>query len=142
MLRGELGTNRRLAFSRTGAIPGDVGNVRTQFIFMKCVLVHHGIPAVLHPDVPWLHRHSENGAYIMLVFRDIWCMCCVYIRNVQHHIDSIVLKAVRKEILVFHIREQLRLRQTRTFETKMVWSRSKLFGTLTSLLLKYCFRNS
>ena len=29
---------------------------------MKCVPVHHGIPAVLHRDVPWLHRHSENGA--------------------------------------------------------------------------------
>ena len=24
--------------------------------------MHHGIPAVLHRDVPWLHRHSENGA--------------------------------------------------------------------------------
>ena len=31
---------------------------------MKCVPVHHGIPAVLHRDVPWLHRHSENGALI------------------------------------------------------------------------------
>ena len=30
---------------------------------MKCVPVHHGIPAVLHRDEPWLHRHSENGAY-------------------------------------------------------------------------------
>ena len=30
---------------------------------MKCVPVHHGIPAVLHRDVPWLHRHSENGAF-------------------------------------------------------------------------------
>ena len=29
---------------------------------MKCVPVHHGIPAVLHRDEPWLHRHSENGA--------------------------------------------------------------------------------
>ena len=29
---------------------------------MKCVPVHHGIPAVLHRDVPWLHRNSENGA--------------------------------------------------------------------------------
>ena len=24
--------------------------------------MHHGIPAVLHRDEPWLHRHSENGA--------------------------------------------------------------------------------
>ena len=34
---------------------------------MKCVPVHHGIPAVLHRDEPWLHRHSENGAlsYVM-----------------------------------------------------------------------------
>ena len=24
--------------------------------------MHHGIPAVLHLDEPWLHRHSENGA--------------------------------------------------------------------------------
>ena len=22
----------------------------------------HGIPAALHRDVPWLHRHNENGA--------------------------------------------------------------------------------
>ena len=29
---------------------------------MKCVPVHHGIPAFLHRDEPWLHRHSENGA--------------------------------------------------------------------------------
>ena len=29
---------------------------------MKCVPVHYGIPAVLHRDEPWLHRHSENGA--------------------------------------------------------------------------------
>ena len=29
---------------------------------MKCVPVHHGIPAVLHRYEPWLHRHSENGA--------------------------------------------------------------------------------
>ena len=29
---------------------------------MKCVPVHHGVPAVLHRDEPWLHRHSENGA--------------------------------------------------------------------------------
>ena len=41
---------------------GNVGKMRTQFIFMKCVPVHHGIPAVLHRDEPWLHRHSENGA--------------------------------------------------------------------------------
>ena len=25
-------------------------------------MVHHGTPAVLHRDEPWLHRHSENGA--------------------------------------------------------------------------------
>ena len=33
---------------------------------MKCVPVHHGIPAVLHRDEPWLHRHSENGALSLL----------------------------------------------------------------------------
>ena len=55
---------------------------------------------------------------MMVVFHDIWCMCCVYIRNDHHHIDPVVLKAARKEFLVFHIREQLRLRQDRTFETK------------------------
>ena len=43
---------------------------------------------------------------MMVMFHDIWCMCCVYIRNVQHHIAPAVLKAARKEILVFHIREQ------------------------------------
>ena len=42
---------------------------------------------------------------MMVVFHDIWCMCCVYIRNVQHHIAPAVLKAARKEILVFHIRD-------------------------------------
>ena len=59
-----------------------------------------------------------NQTYMMVVFHNIWCMCCVYIRNVQHHIDTAILKADRKEILVFHIREQLRFRQARTFETK------------------------
>ena len=52
----------------------------------------------------------RNQTYMMVVFHDIWSMCCVYIRNVQHQIDPAVLKAARKEILVFHIREQLRLR--------------------------------
>ena len=33
---------------------------------MKCVPVHHGIPAVLNRDEPWLHRHSENGALNLL----------------------------------------------------------------------------
>ena len=27
--------------------------------------MHHGIPAVLHRDEPWLHRHSENGATLI-----------------------------------------------------------------------------
>ena len=45
-------------------------------------------------------------------------MYCVYMRNVQHHIDTAMLKAARKDILVFHIREQLRLTQACTFETK------------------------
>ena len=48
-----------------------------------------------------------------------WCsMCCMFIHNVQPHIDSAVLKAARKEILVFHIHEQLRLRRACTCETK------------------------
>ena len=34
---------------------------------MKCVPVHHGIPAVLHRDEPWLHRHSENGALLFFL---------------------------------------------------------------------------
>ena len=34
---------------------------------MKCVPVHHGIPAVLHRDEPWLHRHSENGALSKII---------------------------------------------------------------------------
>ena len=59
---------------------------------------------------------------MMVVFHNIWCMCCVYIRNVQHHIETAVLNAAWKEILVFHNREQLhvhvRLRQACTFETK------------------------
>ena len=57
---------------------------------------------------------------MMLVFHDIWCMRCVYIRNVQLHIETAILNAARKEILVFHNREQLHvgLRQACTFETK------------------------
>ena len=49
-------------------------------------------------------------------------MCCVYIRNVQHHIGTDILNAATKEILVFHNREQLhvhvRLIQACTLETK------------------------
>ena len=61
-----------------------------------------------------------NQTYMMVVFHDIWCMCCEYIRKVQHHIETAVLNAGRKEILVLHNREQLhvRLRQACTFETK------------------------
>ena len=43
---------------------------------------------------------------------------CVYIRNVQHHIDPVVLNAAWNDIWVVHICEQLRLRQACTFETK------------------------
>ena len=78
---------------------------------------------------------------MMVLLHDIWCMCCVYIRNVQHHIDTAILKAASKEIVVFHIREQLRLRQACTFETKTL-GLSKLFGSYVSLLLKDCFRHS
>ena len=42
---------------------------------------------------------------MMVVFHDIWFMCCVYIRNVQHHIETAILNAAMKEILVFHNRE-------------------------------------
>ena len=57
---------------------------------------------------------------MMVEFHDIWCMCCVYVRNVQHKIETAILNAARKEILVFHNREKLhvRLRQACTFETK------------------------
>ena len=57
---------------------------------------------------------------MMVVFHDIWCMCCVHIHNVQHTIETAILNAARKEILVFHNREQLyvRLRQACNFETK------------------------
>ena len=48
----------------------------------------------------------RNQTYMMVVFHDICRMCCVYIRNVQNHIDPAVLKAARKEILIFHIRGQ------------------------------------
>ena len=54
----------------------------------------------------------------MVVFHDIWCMYYVYKRNVPHHIDPAVHKAARKEILVFYLREQLRLRQACIFEAK------------------------
>ena len=70
-------------------------------------------------------------------------VCPACIRNVQHHIDPIVLKAAREEILEFHIREKLRLRQARTFETKTPGLVSiQTVWHLTSLLLKACFRNS
>ena len=57
---------------------------------------------------------------MMVVFHGIWCLCCVYIRNVQHLIVTTILNAARKGILVLHNRGQLhvRLRQACTFETK------------------------
>ena len=44
----------------------------------------------------------------------------VYTHNDQHHIETAILNAARKEILVFHNCEQLhvRLKQACTFETK------------------------
>ena len=58
---------------------------------MKCVPVHHGIPAVLHGDEPWLHRHSENGALQFI---------CPYIpvenllrQSLCHSVNSRVKKA-------------------------------------------------
>ena len=79
----------------------------------------------------------------MVVFHDIWRVCCVYIRNVQHHIDPIVLKAARKAILVFHIREQLRLRQARTFETKTPGLVSiQTVWHLNIVIVERLFRNS
>ena len=46
------------------ALPGNIGKVRKQLIFLlKCVRMHPDIKTVLHPDVPWLHRHNENGSY-------------------------------------------------------------------------------
>ena len=44
---------------------------------MKCVPVHHGIPAVLHRDEPWLHRHSENGALVPL------CIACMKTGHIE-----------------------------------------------------------
>ena len=41
---------------------------------MKCVPVHHGIPAVLHLDEPWLHRHGENGTLTLIAFM-MSCNC-------------------------------------------------------------------
>ena len=34
--------------------------------------MHHGIPAVLRRDEPWLHRHSENGALISKLVTEIF----------------------------------------------------------------------
>ena len=42
----------------------------------------------------------------------------VYVLRVQHHIDPAVLKAARKDILIFHICEQIRFRHACTFQTK------------------------
>ena len=58
---------------------------------MKCVPVHHGIPAVLHRDEPWLHRHSENGALKvskeMIILRGDgnWFSP----RNIREHIEQV-----------------------------------------------------
>ena len=56
------GSTGALLSREPGLYRGNVGNVRTQFIFYEMCPVHHGIPAVLHRDEPWLHQHSENGA--------------------------------------------------------------------------------
>ena len=42
---------------------------------MKSVLMHHGILAVLHRDVPWLHRHSE---YRLNLRQRLKCELIVY----------------------------------------------------------------
>ena len=70
-------------------------------------------------------------------------LCCVYILNVQHHIDTVVLKAARKEILVF--RERLKRRQACTFETKtlgLVSIQTVRHLCYITLSLKDCLRNS
>ena len=60
---------------------------------MKCVPVHHGIPAILHRDEPWLHRHSENGAlsvfYELLkktpFFINFFSLCMIF----GMHLDNV-----------------------------------------------------
>ena len=67
-------------------------------------------------------------------------MCCVYIRNVQHHIETaMILNTDRKEILVFYNREQLhvRLRQACTFETKTT-GLAGLDQNCLALKFRYC----
>ena len=63
MLRGEPGINRRLA--GPGLYWGNVGKVRTQFIFYEmCPGASRNTGCVLHRDLLWLHLHSENGALV------------------------------------------------------------------------------
>ena len=51
-----------------GLYRGNVGKVRINLFFMKCVPVHHVIPAFLHRDEPWLHRHNANGALTIIEY--------------------------------------------------------------------------
>ena len=70
------------------------------------------------------------------------CAACTY---AMFNITLILSysKQLGKKYLVFHIREQLKLRQARTFETKKPGLVSiQTVWHLTSLLLKDCFRNS
>ena len=102
------------------------------FIVGKGTVIQYQLFMCLLHVVRSLGHVVWNQTYIMVVFHDIWYMCYVYISNFQHHIETAIVNAARKEILVFHNREQLhvRLSQACTFETKRrVLSRSKLFGT-------------
>ena len=55
---------------------------------MKCVPVHHGIPALLHRDEPWLHRHSENGASEGPIYFHCIFVCMKFFLNVLKKLFS------------------------------------------------------
>ena len=69
---------------------------------MKCVPVYHGIPAVLHRDEPWLHRHSENGPSKIYYINHIFSRWAVY-TNVFVGEELLKRELVALHILAFDI---------------------------------------
>ena len=71
---------------------------------MKCVPVHHGIPAVLHRDEPWQHRHSENGALQgepeKVILFDFF-LCFFYLVRKRYYFDFLLLSVAEQAGLRF-----------------------------------------
>ena len=65
-------------------------------------------------------------------------MCCVFIRNVQHHIETVILNAARKEILVFHNHEQLHVGSDKLALLRQKNVGSGLDPNCLALKFRYC----